>query len=136
MLIVFCFGLLLPLILLVLASSIICFIIGRPRIALFFVFLALNLLRQFTFFTYEAYGEPVSNSWTYFLLSSGAGYGITWGGMFISMVLAYWDFWHNLGGIKGAKAYTEKARAAHKALKNSSKSKGQQKEKDKEGDNI
>jgi hypothetical protein len=120
MIVFFSFGLLLPLTILVMASSVICFTVDRPRIALFFVFLSLNLLRQFTFFTYGAYEVPVSQSWTYALLSSNIGYVIIWGGMLISMVLAYWDFWHNLGGVRGAKAYTQKARAAHKALKNNS----------------
>jgi hypothetical protein len=119
-----------------LASSIVCFLVDRPRAGGFFLCLALDFFRRFAYFLSQFANVTPTSSWSYSTLSSDWGTAVTWGGALFFLVWAWWDFWHNLGGIKGAKAYTQRARATYKALKNSSKSKGQQKEKDKEGDNI
>jgi hypothetical protein len=110
-----------------LASCIVCFLVGRPRAGVFFLCLALDFFRRFAYFLSQFANLRPSESVSYSTLSSSLGNIVIWGTALFFLAWSWWDFWHNLGGIEGAKAYTQRARAAHKALKNSSKLKGQQK---------
>jgi hypothetical protein len=103
--------------LLCLASSFVCFLVGRPRIAMFFFCLALDFFRRFAFFLSQLASITPTASYSYNALSSDWGYVAIWGGALFFFGWSWWDFWHNLGGIKGAKAYTQKLRAQRKIIK-------------------
>jgi hypothetical protein len=103
--------------LLCLATSFVCFLVGRPRIAMFFFFLALDFFRRFAFFLSQLASITPTASYSYNALSSDWGYVVIWGGALLCLAWSWWDFWHNLGGIRGARAYTRKLRAQRKIVK-------------------
>lgn len=106
----------LSLTLLSLATSFVCFLVGRPRIAIFFFCMALDFFRRFAYFLSQLAATPPMDSLSYNLLSDQWANVAIWGGALFFLAWSWWDFWHNLGGIKGAKAYTRRLRATQRIV--------------------
>lgn len=110
MLIFIAFGLLLPLTLAMVLTGLACFIVGRPRAAMFFIFLSLDLFRRFAYFLSQVAYTSQHDSWTYSLLSTDVGYGLIWGGMFIFWVWSLVDQYKNMGGLRGLRYSVRESR--------------------------
>lgn len=112
------FGIFLPLILVFMLITTACYLLGWWQFGTTFVFLTLNFIRQFAFYLAVATGViPKQGSITYAALSTDYGSAVIGGGILIFSAWGIWDSFHNMGGIKGARATIAQARALYSVQK-------------------